>query len=95
MQTRKKNRLLLSENEFALSVHNAFLFPDADGPSMFPASVLVGVKISIFFFRGHFVAQIIFLNLKATRDTVKTLASYPKQKHTTKWNFVLTELFVR
>lgn len=46
----KKNRLLLSENEFALSVHNAFLFPDADGPSMFPASVLVGVKISIFFF---------------------------------------------
>lgn len=45
----KKNRLLLSENEFALSVHNAFLFPDADGPSMFPASVLVGVKISMFF----------------------------------------------
>lgn len=94
MQTRKKNLLLLSENDFALSVHNAFLFPDADGPSMFPASVLVGVKISIFF-RGHFVVQIIFLNLKATRDTVKTFASYPKQKHTTKLNFVLTELFVR
>ena len=94
MQTRKKNRLLLSENDFALRVHNAFLFPDADGPSMFPASVLVGVKISICF-RGHFVVQIIFLNLKATRDTVKTLAGYPKQKHTTKWNFVLTELFVR
>ena len=94
MQTRKKNRLLLSENDFALRVHNAFLFPDADGPSMFPASVLVGVKISIFF-RGHFVVQIIFLNLKATRDTVKTFASYPKQKHTTKLNFVLTELFVR
>lgn len=94
MQTRKKNRLLLSENDFALSVHNAFLFRDADGPSMFPASVLVGVKISIFF-RGHFVVQIIFLNLKATRDTVKTFASYPKQKHTTKLNFVLTELFVR
>ena len=50
-----------------------------------------------FFFRGHFVAQIIFLNLKATLDTVKTLASYllPEAKHTTKWNFVLTELFVR
>ena len=48
-----------------------------------------------FFFRGHFVVQIIFLNLKATRDTVKTFASYPKQKHTTKLNFVLTELFVR
>lgn len=94
MQTRKKNRLLLSENDFALSVHHAFLFPDADGPSMFPASVLVGVKISIFF-RGHFVVQIIFLNLKVTRDTVKTFASYPKQKHTTKLNFVLTELFVR
>ena len=29
-----------------------------------------------FFFRGHFAVQIIFLNLKATRDTVKTLASY-------------------
>lgn len=66
---------MLSETEFALGVHNAFLFPDADGPSVFPASVVVGVKISIFF-RGHFVVQIIFLNLKATHDTVKTLASY-------------------
>ena len=90
MQTRKKNRLLLSENKFALSVHNEFLFPDADGSSMFPASVLVGVKISIFFPRSFRRT-----NLKATRDTVKTLACYPKQKHTTKWNFVLTELFVR
>lgn len=72
---KKKNRLLLLENEFAVSVHNAFLFPDADGPSTFPASVLVGVKISIFF-RGHFVVQIIFLNLKATHYTVKTLPSY-------------------
>ena len=66
---------MLSEDEFTLSVHNAFLFPDADGPSMFPASVLVGIKISIHF-RGHLAAKKIFLNLKATHDTDKTLASY-------------------
>lgn len=71
----KQNCLLLLEDEFTLSAHNAFLFPDADGPSMFPASVLIGIKISILF-RGHLDVKKLFLNLKATLDTDKTLASY-------------------